>query len=117
MNIQPRLQRCTCPTCGGYLGEAAPLEAVRERISSGLTMTIYDVLSRSSGRLVSPDAILGAMYGGSADGGPLNANAVLHVTVSRLKKQIEPFGWTISSVGRGSGNRASYRLIPMEAGQ
>lgn len=98
------------------MGEAAPLEAVREKVRMGHALIILDKLSRRVGRLVSADDLLDAMYAGQADGGPDKANTVLHVTMSKLKQEIAAFGWTIISVGRGSGNRASYKLVPMEAG-
>ncbi len=118
MNVQPtRLQVCSCPTCGGFMGEAAPLEAVREKVRMGHQLIILDLLSRRVGILVGSDAIIDAMYSGRRDGGPDKASQVLAVTMNRLKTTIEAFGWTIASVGRGSGNKASYRLIPREAGQ
>lgn len=113
MNIQPRLQTVTCPCCGGFLGEAAPLDAVREKVRMGHQLIILDKLSRRVGRLVSSDDLIDAMYASHADGGPDKANGVLSVSMSRLKQEIAAFGWTIISVGRGSGNRASYKLIPI----
>lgn len=117
MNIQPRLQTVMCPCCGGFMGEAAPLDAVREKVRMGHQLIILDLLSRRVGRLVSNTDIVDAMYGDRADGGPENCGNVAKVTICRLKKTIEAFGWTIVSVGRGSGNTASYRLQPVEAGQ
>lgn len=83
----------------------------------GHQLIILDLLSRRAGVLISSDTIIDAMYSGRRDGGPDKARNVLSVTINRLKNTIEAFGWTISSVGRGSGNSASYRLIPVEAGQ
>ena len=116
MNIQPRLQTVMCPCCGGFMGEAAPLDAVREKVRMGHQLIILDLLSRHVGRLVPSDAIIDAMYSHRSDGGPDQASRILSVVINRLKKTIEAFGWTIVSVGRGSGNTASYRLQPVEAG-
>lgn len=111
-----RIQQCTCPTCGGYLGEAAPLSAVREQVGIGHQLTIFDSLSRRVGNMVTSEGLIDAMYSDRSDGGPDNATSVLTTTVSRLKDRVEGYGWTIVSFGRGKGNSASYKLVPLQAG-
>lgn len=116
MNTQPKLQPCTCPTCGGFIGEAAPIEAVREAVTAPVKRSILSELSRKPGKPVRRDQILTAVYGNRPDGGPERADHVLQVQVSQLRKQIEPFGWTIENGRGGSGNFAQWRLIPLQAG-
>jgi DNA-binding response OmpR family regulator len=117
MNIQPsRLMQCTCPTCGSFIGEAATLEAVREAITAPVKRTIFDALSRRPGKPVMRDSILSAVYGNRRDGGPERADHILQVQVCQLRRQIEPFGWTIENGRGGAGAHAQWRLIPVRAG-
>lgn len=116
MNVVARIQTFTCPCCGGLIGEAAPVEEVRQYVTAPAHRIIFDILSRSVGRPVFRDALIHLIYGGRADGGPERADKVLAVQVSQLRRRIEPFGWTISSSKGGSGIHAQWRLIPTEAG-
>ena len=111
-----RVQTFTCPCCGGHIGEAAPLSALVEAVSSPTRRAIVELLSARAGRPVMRDAILERVYGGRADGGPDTADKVIMTQVSRLRREIEPFGWTITHGKGGSGERAQWKLIPLEAG-
>jgi DNA-binding response OmpR family regulator len=90
---------------------------VSEKVARGHHEKVLALLSTRMGRLVSKDALIDHLYSDDPDGGPDTADGLLSVVIFRLKQSIEPFGWTITSIGRGSGNKASYRLIPMVAGQ
>ena len=115
MNVVARVQTYSCPCCGGFIGEAAPIEQVRESITPPAQRIIFDLLARSIGRAVHRDAIIELMYGGRSDGGPDTADHVVKAQVSQLRRRIEPFGWTISVSRGGSGHLAQWRLIPTEA--
>ncbi|MDM9643859.1 hypothetical protein [Rhizobium sp. S163] len=115
MNVVARVQTYCCPSCGGFIGEAAPIEQVRESITVPAQRIIFDLLSRSIGRAVHRNAIIELMYGGRSDGGPDTADHVVKAQVSQLRRRIEPFGWTISVSRGGSGHLAQWRLIPTEA--
>lgn len=109
-----RVQSYSCPCCGGFIGEAAKPEDVSVGLR-GHKRTMFKVLSRNIGRPVSKEDFIREMYGMRADGGPDDAGNVVCVEMLRLRRAIEPFGWTISSTGR-AGLKAEYRLIPLEAG-
>lgn len=55
------------------------------------------------------------MYGDRSDGGPETADNIVSIQVLRLRTFLEQYGWTITSEGRGRGNKVFYRLIPLEA--
>lgn len=116
METNSRMQVCTCPTCGGSIGEAAPINAVRDAVTAPMRRIIFDTLSRSPGQPVMREVIVSRIYGGRSDGGPDDADHVVKATVSQLRRQIEPFGWTITHGRGGSGNLAQWRLIPTVAG-
>lgn len=117
MNAHPRIQTFTCPCCGGFIGEAAPIEQVREFVTAPARRLVLDMLSKRIGSPVHRDAIVDRMYGHRADGGPESGSNVILAIVSQLRRQIEPYGWTISQSKGGSGYLAQWRLIPREAGQ
>lgn len=110
-----RVKRYSCPCCGGHIGEAASIDSVSDAISSPTRNAILEMLARSIGRPVRRDAMIDRLYGDRADGGPDRAVNILMVQVSRLRREIEPFGWTISNGRGGSGELAQWRLIPTEA--
>lgn len=115
MNIIPQVQSYTCPCCQGFIGEAAPLDAVAKQIG-GNRLLILKFLASRVGAQTSRDEIEAHLYGGRKDGGPVRSRAVVHVEIGRLRKAIAPFGWTIVG-GNGAGSRSLYRLIPTETGQ
>jgi hypothetical protein len=117
MNAHPRIETFTCPCCGGFIGEAAPVDQIREYVTAPGRRLILDMLTKTVGAPVHRDLIINRMYGGRSDGGPENGDHVVKAMVSQLRRQIEPFGWTISSSRGGSGELAQWRLIPREARQ
>lgn len=117
MNVVVRVETFTCPCCGGFIGEAAPVEFV---LGHGLSESHRKIFSRLSTRLgaeVSSDTLIDTLYSDREDGGPIAARLVLSQLVHTLNKRIEAHGWIVTSRGRGRGNQAVYRLIPREARQ
>lgn len=117
MNIIPQVQSYTCPCCHGFIGEAAPIDAVLERVARGQQKSILELLSRRVGRTVAKESVLSHLFDDRADGGPDGADRVLAVQLSYLRKFIGRYGWSIVTTGGGRGASTFYRLIPTEAGQ
>ncbi|MDQ0320020.1 hypothetical protein QO002_002158 [Pararhizobium capsulatum DSM 1112] len=116
MNVIPQVQTYTCPCCHGYIGEAAPIDAVLERVARGQQKTILELLSRRVGKTVAKDTVLSLLFDDRADGGPDNAGHVLAVQIFHLRKFVGAYGWSIVTTGGGRGASTFYRLIPTEAG-
>ncbi len=114
MNHIPQTSQFSCPCCGNTIATAAPVDMVKDKISRGHNERIFSLLASRLGRFVSKDAIVEHIYGDDPDGGPDRADHVVSVLVNKLKNSIEPYGWTIKSIGRGSGNKAHYSLAPIE---
>lgn len=112
MSPNPRIQTYTCPCCGGDIGEAAPIEQVVENVTQPSRRLILSMLADKPGASVFRDRIIDRLYGSRADGGPDAADNLIKSIVSQLRRQIEPFGWTISTSRGGSGDLAQWRLIP-----
>lgn len=116
MNVIPQVQSYTCPCCHGYIGEAAPIDAVLERVSRGQQKAILEILAKRVGKTVAKDSVLSVLFDGRADGGPDNAAHVLAVQISYLRKFVGTYGWSILTTGGGRGASTFYRLVPTEAG-
>ncbi|UHS60590.1 helix-turn-helix domain-containing protein [Agrobacterium vaccinii] len=117
MNHVPQTSQFTCPCCKGFIGEAAPIDAVNDSLSRPILRIILDQLSKRVGRNVRRDAIIEACYADVIDGGPDDAERVFRVNMFNLRKAIKPFGWHIEcvgGVGRGQTGGAFYRLMPAE---
>lgn len=115
MNIVARVQSYACPSCGGYIGEAAPIAYVLDRSPSGQQRLILDLLARRIGKKVSRDAVISQLFEGRADGGPELADSVVSTQLSRLRKFVVTYGWTILTTGGGRGSPTFYSLVPTEA--
>lgn len=114
MNHIPQTSQFCCPSCGGHIGTAAPLDQVVENITQPSRRLIMAMLAEKPGKAVYRERIINRMYGGRSDGGPDTADHVIAALVSQLRRQIEPFGWTITNSRGGAGNLAQWRLIPVE---
>lgn len=82
-----------CPSCG-------------HTTLQGLTRTEEAIVAKltASAVALSADEVLRGLY---VDAGSLR------VLVSRLRKKMEPHGWTISRGKKGIGAKATYRLEAM----
>lgn len=110
------MQAFSCPCCGHYIGQAAPIEDVALAMPTGHTNTIFNVLAKHAGNLVSSKALIDALYVDQSDGGPLFVSAIISKNIRRCRQIIEPYGWTITHSKAGRGRVAAYRLIPLECG-
>lgn len=115
--------RCSC--CGQEVADAHTVEELCAAFKLTRTQeTILSVLAEKSGRFVSKARIIDAMYAHRIDGGPDNAENVLKVQISHLRKAlsgqvsfVEGFTSGIkivadnSTKGRGSiGHGLGYRI-------
>lgn len=117
MNIIPRIQSYTCPCCNGFIGEAAPIEMVVERVPRGQQRAMLDLLAKRIGRTVAKASLISVLFDERPDGGPELVDNVINSQMCRLRKMVESFGWSIVTTGGGRGSEVFYRLIPAEAGQ
>lgn len=116
MNQITRIKNFCCPSCGGHIGEAAPLDEQLTARLSPSQRAIFALLAKKPGAPIPNERIVAALYDHRPDGGPDAAKEVAVQLVYQTKKRIEPYGWTIVSHGGGRGNTSTYRLIPIHAG-
>ena len=110
-----QLQAYSCPCCGGNIGSAVPVASILNMLSRGHQFTILQALSEKIGAPKAKADLMSLMFGGRKDGGPEYADNVVAIEIARLRVKIERYGWTIASARPGRGNKAIYRLIPLEA--
>lgn len=114
MNVAVRIEAYSCPCCGGLIGEAAPIQSVIDAEKSWVSKAILETLSKPVGRRVRRDTLIEAIY--QIEDEPENARVVFGVTLTRLRRRLEAFGWMIhreGSKGPQGGRGAIYRLMPI----
>lgn len=115
MNRVPQTTQFCCPSCKGFIGEAAPIDAVVDEITSPAAKAILSRLSKTVGKPVSRANLIDEWFSGDAGDAPDDAENEFHVHMNRLRKQIAPYGWSIKASGKGNiVNGANYRLMPAE---
>lgn len=107
---------CTCPTCGQPMtAPRVPLEALLDLRFGGRKRLLMEALVRAYPRAVSRDALVAALFGDDADGGPMTAETVISVYVCQLRKRLAPYRWTIPLMRPAPGEPAMRRLMPLES--
>lgn len=110
MNVQTRLQPITCPCCGGFLGEAAPIEAMRAHFSDGEFKAIKALASSGETGLTPGDLAFKLHHKDDTA-----TRQKMRILICALRRKVEKFGYYIP--GGTRGRIAVYRLLPVEAGQ
>lgn len=117
MNHVPQTAQFTCPCCKGFIGEAAPIDFVKDAVIGGLQVKIMKELTDRVSRPVMMSHLIDKCFEDDPDGGPENAANSIHVAIHKLRKRLSAFGWCIEGSGRGSAGfygSGTYRLIPAE---
>jgi DNA-binding response OmpR family regulator len=76
---------------------------------------IVDALAAIYPRRIYINDLVDNVYAFDPNGGPDNAHNTVRVQISRLRKLLPSFGWTIPMNHRGAGNHGFYRLEPVAA--
>lgn len=101
----------SCPVCGGHLAQV-PVEVLLDIRLPNQNRFVLQELIRLYPRSVSKDRLLDALYGHvrtpAAEGNGLN------VILSRLRKELQPYGWTVSSARDGFGASTGHGLKPVK---
>lgn len=95
-----------CPCCGQTVTPPGRLQALMPELGpvSGALLRVL----MAADRPLSQRELAERVYAGAVDGGPSAAEQVIAVTARRLRRQIEPLGWTIRSAPW-----LGYRLAPV----
>lgn len=104
-----------CPCCGqsvnaDRLSVNALVDAPMERRMRDLLDALVKVYPRS----VSISYLTDALYAADPNGGPDNPGNSIRVYISRLRKILPQYGWTIPSNRSGFGAHSRYRLEPLK---
>lgn len=114
----PARPKPLCPCCGNPIAAAADLAwnaDARTLSGNGLAIllsphraAIFNLawIAWKTGRLVSREQMMSAVYADDASGGPESIN-IISVQVGHVRRAIEPFGITITA-------RCGYSLTPLK---
>lgn len=99
-----------CPCCGNSIIAArAPIEALEAAPLETQQRLIIRLLVKAYPGAVSTSTILDRLYSGTRNGGIRSFSTA----ITRARKLIAPFGWTIPDARQGRGHPGSYRLEPL----
>lgn len=99
-----------CPCCGTLVPGASlqqRVAAAREVVSPTVAV-ILDVLARRPGAWVRTEALVHAICGHRADGGPDWPESVIKVSIFRQRPRLADFGLRVT--GRSGRDNGAYRL-------
>ncbi|MEX2739943.1 hypothetical protein AB3480_00590 [Rhizobium mongolense] len=117
MNVAPRIQSYCCPACGGFIGEAAPIQSVIDAERSWVSKAILEALAKPVGKRMRRDALIEMIY--QLEDEPENSVTSFNVSLHHLRRRLKGFGWMIlreGSKGPVGERGACYRLVPAEVG-
>ncbi len=103
-----------CPTCHRPMNAYPPIEALKEARLEPQLRKIVDLLAAAYPRAVLVNAIFDSLYGEDPQGGPDNPGNAVKGRVSRLRKRLSPYGWTISHANCGTGSEGRYCLVHLD---
>lgn len=102
-----------CPCCN------QPVEGVSPHALLDIALTnqekiVLEQLINGYPRRVARDHLIDAIYGDRADGGALTAPNVISVLIGKIRKKVEPHGWTIPCSKGGTGHYGAYSIEPLD---
>jgi hypothetical protein len=106
--IAAEMAQPVCPCCHRPLGRALTASELPflARPTSGYVIgPVLDLLAAAWPRAIPAAALLEHVYAGRPNGEPDSASKCIQVTIGRLRRQLAPYGWTISD-----GRLGGYRL-------
>lgn len=105
-----------CPCCGrGLRAPSLPLQGLLSVPLPKAGRRIVEALVKAFPRAVPMAVLLDAVYFDDPEGGPATADNVVRVAMIRVRRELEPLGWTIPR-GRFQGRDfLGYRLTPLAA--
>ena len=94
-----------CPCCAG----AGKISLDVPEALPGLERLIFETVAKSKTAGTSTDALVDAIYGHRADGGPDFAKKAIHVRIWRINKRLAPAGLAVRSDNCGASS--VYRVV------
>lgn len=102
-----------CPTCGSPI-ESVPVSALLE--ASALDpheRLLVEELARIYPRGTTISHLVHSLYGADPNGGPDTAHQAISVYMSRARRKLADFGWTITKGRTGPGSHSNFKMEPM----
>ncbi len=114
MTLAGERSRRICPSCGQTMHAGrAPIEALEAAPLTISERRLVQALARIYPRGTTKAHLVDALYVDDPNGGPETASLVVAVHLTRLRKKLPSYGWTIPSVRWDAGGQSRYRLEPL----
>lgn len=105
---------CICPTCHRPMNAGrAPIEGLASAPLGNLERRLVEAMVQAYPRSLTKNYLIEFLYSDDPDGGPESVGSILAVMMTRLRKKLPAYGWTIPLNTRGAGNYGRYRLEPL----
>lgn len=103
----------TCPCCGQPVNAGGiPAKGLEHTFQFAcLQQSIVRVLSDQYPFGIHMDRLVERVYNGRE---PENAEGSIRVTITKLRKLLPEYGWTIPNTASGRGYNSTYKLEPVE---
>lgn len=102
-----------CPTCNRPMDAVPSVASLAGAPLDTHQRMIVAALVDAYPRRMTAEAIASAIYRHRADGGPETALQTVRVLISRIRRVLPAYGWTIPVGVGGRGNHGEYRLEPV----
>lgn len=83
-----------CPHCGAQHGMR---EAIGRVALGPVMLRMAQILADAGGRYVRTSALVDAVYGGTAGGGPVNADLIVRMTAHKIRPRLAAAGLDLVS--------------------
>lgn len=98
----------TCPCCGGPM--SADIRVVEALYLPNYERRVLDALLSAFPRAMYCESIASVIYSLAPNGGPVSGRNNVHVYLHRIRRKLEPHGWTVGSDYQGG----PVRLRPLD---
>lgn len=99
-----------CPTCRRPMDSVPSVASLADAPLDPHQRMIVAALVKAYPRAMTAEAIAASIYGHRADGGPETALQTVRVLISRIRRVLPFYGWTIPTGRSGRGNVGEYKL-------
>lgn len=90
-----------CPCCFQKVDKVAPLDALRALHLPRSQSMLLELFVEKYPEHLSRIKLVNTLYDGDPAGGPDSAENIVSIMITRLRKQLKAFGWTITSGHHG----------------
>jgi hypothetical protein len=114
-DLQPEMT-VLCPCCRRPLdvGETVDVTHLRDVKMANQHKVLINALVDVYPRSVKMGFLVDRLYADDPDGGPDDPVRLVRSLMTRIRKELPEYGWSVPANSAGRGNYGSYRLEPLK---